>query len=358
MKKILVLSPYPEGFAAGQRLKYEQYFSSWEEAGFTLYKSSFFDKRTWDILWKKGFYIKKVLGTLRGYWRRWQDLYKLKECDIIYIFMWATPIGFPFYEWMIKKSGKKIIYDFDDAVFTTSDYFSLMTVIKGDYKSQFLIKHANEIILSSPFNLDYCKKNNLNSAATYIPCSLDLDRFTTRQKKIGDPPILGWTGTFSSKPYIDSIKPMLYELKEYLKYKIVFITNFEYELPGLDLEIIEWSDETEIEDLHKIDIGLYPLTESPWSLGKGGLKTLQYMAAGIPTISTDFGTVKDFINHKENGFLVRTKSEWIKAIQEIISNDRLREKIIDSARQTVEERYSVSANELKYIEILNKLIKK
>ena len=52
------------------------------------------------------------------------------------------------------------------------------------------------------------------------------------------------------------------------------------------------------------------------------------------------------------------KSEWIKAIQEIISNDRLREKIIDSARQTVEERYSVSANELKYIEILNKLIKK
>ncbi len=358
MKKILVLSPYPEGFAAGQRLKYEQYFSSWEEEGFVLRKSSFFDKRTWDVLWKKGFYIKKVFGTLKGYIRRFQDLVKIKDYDIVYIFMWATPIGLPFYEWIIKKSGKKIIYDFDDAIFTRSDYFSLMTMIKGDYKLKFLIKYANEIILSSPFNLDYCKKNNIYSAATYIPCSLDLGRFTSRQKKIGDPPVIGWTGTFSSKPYLDSIKPILYELKKYLEYKIIFITNFEYELPGLDLEIIEWSEETEIEDLHKIDIGLYPLTESSWSLGKGGLKTLQYMAAGIPTVSTDFGTVRNFIKHNENGFLVRTKPEWISAILEIITNDYLREKIIDSARQTVEERYSVTANKLKYVEILQKLSSK
>ena len=110
--------------------------------------------------------------------------------------------------------------------------------------------------------------------------------------------------------------------------------------PDLDLEI-EWSEKSEIDDLHKIDIGLYPLTKTPWSLGKGGLKTIQYMAAGIPTISTDFGTVKDFIVHKKNGFLVNTPSEWINAIIEITSNDELRKKIILSARQTVEERYSV-----------------
>ena len=87
------------------------------------------------------------------------------------------------------------------------------------------------------------------------------------------------------------------------------------------------------------------------------MKTIQYMAAGIPTISTDFGTVKDFIVHKKNGFLVNTPSEWINAIIEITSNDELRKKIILSARQTVEERYSVSANKLKYLNILENLIK-
>ena len=40
----------------------------------------------------------------------------------------------------------------------------------------------------------------------------------------------------------------------------------------------------QIEDLHQIDIGLYPLIESPWALGKGGLKVLQYMSLGIPSI--------------------------------------------------------------------------
>ena len=29
-KKILIICPYPEGQAAGQRLKYEQYFDYWK----------------------------------------------------------------------------------------------------------------------------------------------------------------------------------------------------------------------------------------------------------------------------------------------------------------------------------------
>jgi len=357
MKKVLILSPYPEGMAAGQRLKYEQYFSSWEESGYQLQKSSFFSIKTWDILWKKGYIFKKILGTMLGYLRRLKDLSKLKDCDIIYIFMWATPIGLPFYEWLILKSGKKIIYDFDDAIFATTDFFSIINIIKGDYKSKFLIKNAHQIILSSPFNKEYCKKNNKFGSVSYIPCSLDLNRFKQRSQQLKMPPTLGWTGTFSSKPYLDLIKPVLYELKKHLDYKIIFITNFDYELPGLDLEVIKWSEENEINDLHKIDIGLYPLTKSSWSLGKGGLKTLQYMAVGIPTISTDFGTVKDFITHKKNGFLANDEADWIDAILNIVSDNILREKIISSARQTVEERYSVSANKIKYIDILNKLSK-
>jgi L-malate glycosyltransferase len=357
MKKILILSPYPEGIAAGQRLKYEQYFSDWENSGYQLQKSSFFSLDTWNILWSKGNILKKILGTLSGYLRRFYDLFKLKDCDIVYIFMWATPIGLPFYEWMIRKSGIKIIYDFDDAVFASPDYFSLMSIIKGDYKSKFLIKNAHQIILSSPFNLDYCKENNKLGSVTYIPCSLDLKRFTQKTQQFSKPPTLGWTGTFSSKPYLDSIQPVLYELKKHIQYKIIFITNFDYELPGLDLEVIKWSEENEIHDLHRIDIGLYPLTKSPWSLGKGGLKTLQYMAAGIPTISTDFGTVQDFVTHQDNGFLVNEQEDWINAVLRIISDSALRERMIASARQTVEEGYSVSANKKKYINILNNLSK-
>ena len=30
-KRILIICPYPEGWAAGQRLKYEQYISHWKK---------------------------------------------------------------------------------------------------------------------------------------------------------------------------------------------------------------------------------------------------------------------------------------------------------------------------------------
>ena len=113
----------------------------------------------------------------------------------------------------------------------------------------------------------------------------------------------------------------------------------------------------EIEDLHKIDIGLYPLIESEWALGKGGLKALQYMATGIPTIATDFGTVQDFMIHQKNGFLVVTIEQWVNAIKTIAKSPKLRKSIIMNARDTVENNYSVSCNKNKYLNIFEELSK-
>jgi glycosyltransferase involved in cell wall biosynthesis len=355
MKKILILSPYPEGIAAGQRLKYEQYYNSWEAEGYELRKSAFFSLNTWGVLWQKGYFLRKIIGTLHGYFRRTKDLFTLHEYDVVYIFMWATPIGFPFYEWLILKSGKKVVYDFDDAVFNTSDYLSKL---KGGYKSRFLIKNCHQVVLSSPFLLEHCIQTNRFSKAQYIPCSLDLQRFKLKQTSWTSKIVLGWTGTFSSKHYLDSIKETLYELDKLVDIKIILITNFDYSLEGLDYEIIRWKESSEIIDLHKIDIGLYPLIQTDWSLGKGGLKALQYMAVGIPAIATDFGTVKDFIIHKENGFLVNATEEWVDSVKLLIENPMLRKNIIINARKTVESGYSVTSNKDKYLSIFKDLLKK
>ena len=38
-KKILVICPHPVGYAPGQRLKYEQYFDTFREAGYDIIPS-------------------------------------------------------------------------------------------------------------------------------------------------------------------------------------------------------------------------------------------------------------------------------------------------------------------------------
>ncbi len=358
MKKILILSPYPEGFAASQRLKYEQYFNSWNESGYELTISNFFNLQTWQILYKKGYYFNKVLGTFYGYLKRLRDLLRIHRFDIIYIHLWATPIGLPLYEFLLKILGKKIIYDFDDALFKKPDHFSLVNFIKGNFKAKFLIKNSHHLIISSPFLLSHCIEENKFSNATYIPCSLDTNRFHQKKHGWSEPINIGWTGTFSSKAYLDSIKDVFYELNNHFRIKIILITNFDYSLQGIDHEVIEWQETTEVADLHKIDIGVYPLIKSDWALGKGGLKALQYMAAGIPAIATDFGTVRDFLTHEENGLLVDSNEEWVSAIKKIIENPDLRNNIIIKARSTVEKDYSVESNKNKYLTIFKNLLEK
>tara|TARA_B110000263_G_C15310870_1_gene513152 strand:- start:3167 stop:4243 length:1077 start_codon:yes stop_codon:yes gene_type:complete len=358
MKKILVLCPYPEGKAAGQRFKYEQYFKSWEKEGHSIEVSPFFDQSTWDVLYEPSNFIKKTLGTLRGYIRRFLDLFCLGKYDVVYIFMWVTPLGPPIFERLIRLIAKKVVYDFDDSVFLKGERPKSINfnLSKVHDKSTYLIKHADHVILSSPYNLEFCLKENFYSSATYVPCSINTDRFIPKEQKKEDKNlVLGWTGTFSSVAYLDLLKNALGNLSRDLNFKLLLITNFDYSFDEIDLEVIQWNEVTEIEDLHRIDIGLYPLSEDEWSLGKGGLKVMQYMSIGIPSVATNHGTAKNIIKHGETGLLVNTDEEWIAAIKNLIEDSGLRYKMGNSAREHVVKNYSTTMIEKYYLKILEEL---
>tara|TARA_Y100000768_G_scaffold387849_1_gene380594 strand:- start:1200 stop:2270 length:1071 start_codon:yes stop_codon:yes gene_type:complete len=351
-KRILIICPYPEGWAAGQRLKYEQYISYWQENGYEVTISSFFDLKTWKILYEKKYLIKKISGTIKGYIKRIFDISNAGSYDIIYIFLWVSPFGKYFLEKALLKKARKVIYDFDDSIFLDSKN-SLQNILRNPSKFNYLIKNADHVILSSPFNLKRCKDNNKNNAATYIPCSLDTKRFKPLDNFSNNKVILGWTGTFSSIPYLDSIKRVLIKLKKERDFKLLLITNFNYEFPEMDLEVIEWKKDTEILDLNRIDIGLYPIHMDEWSLGKGGLKIMQYMSVGIPGVATDFGTAQHIINHGSNGFLVSQEDEWVDVLKLLIDNKKLRKKIGSQALNDLKKNYSYNAVKHLYINILN-----
>lgn len=363
VKSILIICPYPEGYAASQRLKYEQYFDSWRHEGYEITVSSFFDLDTWKILYSDGFFIQKIAGTVIGYYRRFIDLFRLKKYDHVYVCMWVTPLLDSFFERLYLKLSKNLIFDFDDAIHAETDPNNkniLKKIFKGQKKIKILIKQANTVILSSPFNLSYCLENNIYNSAKYIPCSLDTDRFTPIQKLASnkDQLSLGWTGTFTSAAYLDSIKDILSETCKKFNLKLILITNFDYHVPDIDIEVIRWSKETEIKDLQKIDIGLYPLIRSPWALGKGGLKVLQYMSLGIPSISSNFGTAQYIVKDGINGFLVDTKQEWVDKISLLVNDEELRRTLGSNARKHIESHYSVKAVGSLYLDSIRSSSKK
>jgi len=357
-RKILIICPFPQGVAAGQRLKYEQYFEHWRKNGYDITVSSFMDIQMWETVYTSGNYFRKTIGTLRGYFRRLQDIFRIRQFDLIYVFMWVTPFGGAFFERLVRLLANRLIYDVEDNIWMErkSELNPIVRLIKGVAKVKYLIETADHVITSSPFLNEHCLKTNRKRACTYISSSVDVDRFLpvnsySNERKV----TIGWTGTFSSRIYLDLLRNVFVKLKERCDFQLLVIGNFDYDLPGVDLEVLQWAVEREVEDLQRIDIGVYPLVVDDWVLGKSGLKAIQYMAFGLPTVATDVGTTTRIIQHMQNGWLVKTDEEWVDALETLINHPELRFKLGVTARANVVEKYSTVAISSTYFNILEGL---
>ena len=115
--KVLFVVPYPLNSAPSQRFRFEQYFHALEKFGISYQVAPFLHADLWKILYKKGNILKKTLGVLHGLISRVFLLFKLQAYQYIFIHREAAPVGPPFFEYLAKYVfGKKIIFDFDDAI--------------------------------------------------------------------------------------------------------------------------------------------------------------------------------------------------------------------------------------------------
>jgi glycosyltransferase involved in cell wall biosynthesis len=135
-------------------------------------------------------------------------------------------------------------------------------------------------------------------------------------------------------------------------FKLRVIGNFDYELPGVDLEVLRWSAEQEVQQLQAIDIGVYPLPFDDWVGGKSGLKAIQYMMLGLPCVATDVGTTPLIIRHDDNGLLVRTEEQWLDALRRLLDDPALRRRLGEQARRDAVANYSVKAVAADYRRVL------
>lgn len=312
----------------------------------------------WGILYARGNIFGKVLGTLRGYMRRFCDVFRVAKYDLVYVHMWVTPFGTTFSEKLYRIMSKRLIYDIEDNIFAEkgNSINPITTILKGTRKARYLIKTADHVITSSPALNDFCLVINRAKSCTYISSSVDCNRFVPKNEYNNDNEVtIGWTGTFSSRKYLDTLKDVFLELNDRVSFKLRVIGNFHYDLPGINLEVIQWTKENEVLDLQGIDIGIYPLVHDDFVQGKSGLKAIQYMAFGLPTVATKVGTTPRIIKHQINGWLVDSDSEWLYALETLIKDPNLRRSMGEAARSSVLKNYSTDVVKSNYLAILESL---
>lgn len=351
-KKILVLCPHPEHVAPGQRLKYEQYFDYLRSKGYDITVSPFQTMDLWKILYKKGNFPKKVAWVLYGYLRRAFDMARLPFYDGAYVFLLVTPLGPPIFERLCRLLAKNVVYDIDDLVFLnrTSEANKSVAFLRGNSKYFYMMECADHVITCTPYLDEFVRKRNTRT--TDISSTIDTDTYVPKSTYANDHRlVLGWSGSFSTSPYVKLLGPVLRRLRERVDFKLLVIGDASFQLDGIDVEALPWAEATEVRDLSRIDIGLYPLPNEQWVYGKSGLKALQYMALGIPTIATAIGANFRVIEDGVSGYLVENDDQWLDRLERLANDPALRERIGRAARKRVEERFSIRANRDTYLGI-------
>ncbi|MCX8020064.1 MAG: glycosyltransferase family 4 protein [Chitinophagaceae bacterium] len=352
-KKILFIIPAPKGISPGQRFRFEHYLETLKEQGFSIRLSSFYSRKAWSILYTKGNLIKKIIFVCLGFLRRLFDLLRIHRYSFVYIYREATPIGPPFFEWITTRIfKKKLIYDFDDAIWipVSSEYNRSVKRIRNFSKVSKICRWAYKVTVGNDFLAQYAR--SFNNRVIIIPTVVNtIDVHNRLQQQITDSPAVGWTGTFSTLPYLNIVLPVLQQLQEKYHFPFIVISDKDPQLPLKYYRFIKWERENEVRELLQFHIGLMPLYDDDLSRGKCGFKAIQYMSLGIPAVVSPVGVNSQIIDNGINGFLCNHESEWYEKIEYLLNHPEKRKEMGAAAREKIEQYYSVQATKNTFVQL-------
>lgn len=341
--RLLAVVPSVYDTSPGQRFRMEQWAPLLEKKGIQVDFRSFECERLNSTLYAPGQTALKVKLVSKAFLRRFALMRSLSAYDAVYIFREAALLGPALFERLIKQSGIPMVFDFDDAVFVPykSPSNGYLSLLKFPGKTRTICRLAAHVIAGNSYLAEYAAR--VNSRVTIVPTTIDTAKYTVdRSKRASDPLIIGWSGSYSTVQHLETLRGALTRLRKRTRFKLRVIGTARFELEGVEVEATPWRSETEVEDLRSMDVGVMPLPDDPWSRGKCGLKALQYMALGIPTVCSPVGVNGEIISNGRNGFLAASEDEWVDRLAQLLGSVRLRETLGLAGRATVEEKYSAA----------------
>ncbi len=356
MKNVLFLSLHRPGRSPSQRFRFEQYFGYLEANGYRCRFSWLLNERDDKFFYSRGKLFPKGWIVLKSVLKRLNETWHAADYDIVFVQREAFMLGTAFFETRFAKKTK-LVFDFDDSIWlqNISEANKMFSIFKDAGKTGKIIRAAHLVIAGNRYLAGYARQFNPN--VIIIPTTIDTDVYKPVLKKPQEKICIGWSGSITTIEHLETKLRALAEVKKKYDEKVYFkiIGDGNYYSEHLQTKGLPWIKDTEVEDMSEFDVGIMPLPDTQWAKGKCGLKGLQYMALGIPTIMSPVGVNAEIISDGENGFLAGSDEEWVAKLSLLIESFELRQKLGEAGRKIVEEKYSVCANRHLYLENFNRL---
>lgn len=357
MKRILYIVPHRPDRSPGQRFRCEHFIPILQQNSYEITYSNLLT--AWDdkYFYQPKRYAIKAFIFCKAFLRRCFDVLRARKYDCIFIYREAFMIGTTLFERGLAKSGKPIIFDFDDSIWISdiSEGNKNLSWMKRSSKTDEIIALSKLVIVGNQYLADHAKLFNNN--VEIIPTTIDTNYHKPTEKQAKETVCIGWTGSETTIRHFKLIIPVLKRIKEKYGDMVSFIqiSNVTSECPEIGLETVVWNAKDEIAQLQRIDIGIMPLPDDAWAKGKCGFKGLQYMALEIPTIMSPVGVNTEIIDDGKNGFFATTDDEWFAILCKLIDDADLRKNIGEEGRKTIVARYSIDSQKEKYLSLFEKI---
>lgn len=346
--RVLSVCSYPNE-SATTRNRLSQFVEPLAEKGIDLEVSPFFSNQQFRVLYKNKSFLKAAAEMSAPVFRRVTEIPKMRRYDVLLVQREAMIFGPAFFEWIFQKFGNlPMVLDLDDATYvsyTSPTYGRLGSFFKFFGKTDKLIKRADVVICGNRFIAEYVEKKGIETVI--IPTVVDTDKFVPVERN-SEIPVIGWIGTHSTFPFLQSIFPVLQKLahKHRFVLKIVGAGCEHVDLKGVQVENLSWKLEREIADFQSLDIGLYPITVSSthsdaWLAGKSGFKAIQYLALGIPFVMTPVGVCAEIGEPGSTHFNALSLEDWYNALDKLLVDENLRKRMGEKGRSVSLRDYTI-----------------
>ena len=290
-----------------------------------------------------------------SYARRLAQLRMLRKYDAIWLYAELFPHLPSQFEKLVFAAGKPVVYDFDDAFFHKyQDHPRPLARKLLAGKLEPMLSGAAVCCCGNAYLRDYARR--FCERSIVLPTTVDTDVYRALPHGNGKP-VIGWIGSPSTWHNVRPILPVLRELADAGKARIRVVgAGAEAEQDGFPgLEFVTWSEDSEVAEVQKMDIGIMPLIDHPFERGKSGYKLIQYMACGLPVVASPVGVNAEIVEHGANGYLARDLEEWRTDLLRLLGDASLRCSMGERGRDRAEAHYSLRSQAPLLIEIFQSL---
>ena len=299
---------------------------------------------------------RNAVTTLFLYFQRVQQLLQCRNYNLLWIEKELLPY-IPAWLENFLIQGVPYIVDYDDAQFHIYDHYgSKLVKLLFSQKIDKIIASSTLTIAGNQYIADRSNKAGAKRIEI-IPTVVNLDRYSLKKYINNNKPFnIGWIGSPITTRYLKSMKSIFQELNQKYNCTFTMIGAGKLNFENVELDIKEWQESSEVENIKTFDVGIMPLDNTIWEQGKCGIKLIQYMACGLPVVGTPIGVNREIIQHGINGFQATTADEWIEYLSILAENRDLRYVMGEKGREMVESNYCLEITAPKLCQLLKSCI--